>query len=103
MERYMMKQYTTIDGKTYELRSLPLSHRRFLRQVVEWYQAGIPFPEFTQRILGGRSPVFKGVRPGEDPTTRPVYDIATDLQARFGVKQGLLVKDWEGEVDPLWQ
>lgn len=98
-----MERYKTIDGKTYELRSLPLAHRRFLRQVLEWYQAGVPFAEFTQRIFGGRSPVLKGARPGEDPTERPIYDIVTDLQARLGVKQGLLAKDWDGEVDPSWQ
>ncbi len=97
-----MERYTTTEGKTYELRNLPLAQRRFVRQAVEWYRAGISFPEFTQRILGERSPVLKSARPGE-PTERPIYDIVTDLQARLGVKQGLLAKDWEGEVDPSWQ
>lgn len=69
-----MERYRTIDGKTYALRDLPLAHRRFLRQAVEWYRAGVPFPEFTQRILGLRSPVLKGAQPGEDPTERPIYD-----------------------------
>ena len=29
-------------------------------------------------------------------------EVVTDLQGRLGVKQRVMTKDWEGEIDPIW-
>jgi hypothetical protein len=94
--------YQTTDGKKYVLGTMPRKHQDFLRRVYWHYCANTPYEQFVVFILGPQSPVLKPKENGPTPTRTPLYEVVTDLQGRLGVKQGLMAKDWEGDIDPLW-
>lgn len=39
---------------------------------------------------------------GPEPLESPLYEVVTDMQMRLAVKQGVAIKDWDGEIDPVW-
>jgi len=94
--------YRTRFGDTYHMDEWPAEHVRWIEKAYLWYCHNIDYEHFVQRILGPSSPVLDKRRNGPQPTRTPLYEVATDLQFRLGVKQGLFEKDWEGEVDPVW-
>lgn len=95
--------YRTCDGIEYDLSRWPAVHREFLRRAYWHYVNGMPYEEFVAFILGAGSPVLDPKLNGPVPTRTPLYAVVTDLQGRLGVKQGKMLKDWEGEVDPEWE
>ncbi len=97
-----MRIYRTITGKQYNLDTWPEEHLQFLRRAYWHYLHGMKYEDFVAFILGPQSPVLNVNKNGPKPTRTPLYDVVTDLQGRLGVKQGLLIKDWVGEVDPEW-
>lgn len=97
-----MAIYRTRFGVTYRLDEWPEDHVKWIQQAHLWYSHGMPYEQFVQRILGPSSPVLDKRRNGPKPTRTPLYEVATDLQFRLGVRQGLFQQDWEGEVDPEW-
>lgn len=94
--------YTTTDGQEYDLGLISKDHRDFLARAYWHYCNGMDYEVFVAFILGPNSPVLDPKRNGPTPTRTPLYEVATDLQGRLGVKQGLMTQDWEGEVDPIW-
>lgn len=98
----MAKTYKTIDGTEYDLSVWPKEHLDFARRAYWWYCSETPYETFVSRILGPDSPVLKRKTNGSRPTRTPLYGVVTDLQARLGVKQGCLAKDWDGPIDPEW-
>lgn len=97
-----MRIYRTRFGQEYDLAAWPKEHLEFLRKAYWKYATNVPYEEFTAFILGPQSPVLDPKRNGPAPTRTPLYEVATDLEFRLGVKQGHYEKDWEGEVDPEW-
>jgi len=93
-------RYRTRKGKEYDLTAWPKDHQELVRKAYWWYTNGMPYEEFVRRILGPDSPVLNLRKNGPVPVDTPLYDVATDLQFRLGVKQGHFLKDWEGDIDP---
>lgn len=94
--------YKTRYGDEYDLSIWPAEHREFIRKAYWRYWQNPPYTEFTTYILGANSPVLNAKTNGPVPTRTPLYEVATDLEFRLAVKQGICTKDWEGEVDPEW-
>lgn len=94
--------YRTCDGAEYDLATWPREHVEFVRRAYWHYINGMKYEDFVTFILGPESPVLNPKANGPKPTRTPLYDVVTDLEGRLGVKQGLMLKDWEGEVDPEW-
>jgi hypothetical protein len=89
-------------GQEYDLSTWPKEHLEFLRRAYWHYANNMRYEEFAVFILGSGSPVLDAKKNGPIPTRTPLYEVATDLEFRLGVKQGQYSKDWEGEVDPEW-
>ena len=97
-----MQIYKTASGNEYDLAQMSREHKIFLKRAYWHYCTNMAYEDFIFFILGPNSPVLNLKKNGPKPTNTPLYDITTDLQGRLGVKQGLLSKDWEGDIDPLW-
>ena len=93
-------EYKTITGKVHDLSTWPQEHRQFIRRAYWWYQTDTAYEDFVKRILGSGSPVLDRKENGPEPTKTPFYEVAVDLQARLGVKQGKMTKDWDGPLEP---
>lgn len=94
--------YMTRFGERLDMSDWPAEHVQWLRQMYQLYFMQPPYEDFVQRLLGPNSPVLNKRKNGPVPTRTPLYEAATDLQFRLGVRQGLFKKDWDGEVDPTW-
>jgi hypothetical protein len=97
-----MQIYQTTDGQEHNIGEMPSEHKEFLRRAYWHYCTDIQYEEFVVFILGPNSPVLDPKKNGPVPTRTALYEVATDLQGRLGVKQGVMAQDWEGEIDPLW-
>jgi hypothetical protein len=102
MEVMTTRIYATHKGERYDLATLPTEHVDFVRQTAKWYRQDAPSLEFTRVVLSTQSPVLKQCG-AMLATKTPIYDIATDVQLRLGVKQRAQAKDRGGEVGPKWQ
>jgi len=49
--------------------------------------------------LGANSPALNTKTNGLVLTRTPVYEVATNLEFRLVVKQGICTKDWEGDLE----
>lgn len=89
-------------GQEYDLTDWPKDHLDLLRQAYWHYCHNMPYSEFIPLILGPGSPVLDRKRNGPEPVDSPLYAVATDLQFRLAVKQGVVLQDWDGPIDPVW-
>jgi hypothetical protein len=94
--------YITRYGDQYDLSTWPKSHLAFVQRAHWLYWQHPPYEEFVTFILGPSSPVLNRKLNGPNPTRTPLYEVATDLEFRLAVKQGVCEKDWEGDLDPSW-
>jgi len=94
--------YRTRFGKEYDLSKWPKEHVAFLRRAYWEYANNMDYERFAAFILGAGSPVLSKKHNGPVPVDTPLYDVATDLEFRLGVKRGHYTKDWDGPVDPVW-
>jgi hypothetical protein len=94
--------YKTRYGDTYDLSMWPTEHVAFVRKAYWEYWQNPKYEDYVTFLLGVNSPVLKRSRERPRPVNTPLYEVATDLQFRLAVKQGVCEKDWEGEVDPVW-
>ena len=94
--------YTTTGGQEFDLELMPKEHQNFLQRAYWFYCTNMQYEDFVVFILGPNSPVLNPKTNGPIPTRTPLYEVVTDLQGRLGVKQGVMTKDWEGEIDPIW-
>lgn len=99
MERII---YRHRNGQTYDLTDWPKKHLDLLRKAYWHYCTNTPYEKFIVVILGPDSPVLDKKENGPVPVDTPLYAVATDLQFRLAVKQGHLLKDWDGPIDPDW-
>lgn len=94
--------YTTRYGDQYDLSAWPAEHLAFIRRAHWVYWQNPRYEDYSAFILGVSSPVLSRKSNGPIPTRTPLYEVATDLEFRLAVKQGVCQKDWEGDVDPSW-